>query len=319
MDSRLRKEIGKIEKSKKNKKFQCLYPNCSSMSIGSHSQQRGGQLKIISKNDEVYCANFNLYEAFIKGEKAFSLLKTNIKNASVYPGYCQYHDGVVFSSIEKTPLSQNCKVQAATLFLRAVTYEVTRKKLIDFVTQQTIKNCSNLLSPEITHQYKLQKLGREKFIKHDLPFYLDIGHKAQRDPALDFIKTKWVVIPKVIKASSCTTFSPIRDFQERTYHQACFSPQFITTFNLIPAQNETHVVVSWLDEHSVANKWIEDAMDSNLEQFVNYIALCESEDVCLGPDLWEQVNIFDRECVYEAMQHEVYRGALAEIPRVIKI
>lgn len=134
MDHRLKKEIGKIEKLKKRKTFKCNFPNCSSQSIGSHSQQRGGQLKIISTNDEVYAMNFNMYEVLTKGQSAFSLKKTRIKNASIYPGFCQTHDGQVFSSIEKKPLLQNDCFQASTLFLRAITYEITRKKLAYFKT-----------------------------------------------------------------------------------------------------------------------------------------------------------------------------------------
>ncbi len=79
MDHRLKKEIGKIEKLKKRKTFKCNFPNCSSQSIGSHSQQRGGQLKVISTNDEVYTMNFNMYEVLTKGQSAFSLKKRALK------------------------------------------------------------------------------------------------------------------------------------------------------------------------------------------------------------------------------------------------
>jgi hypothetical protein len=319
VDYRLKREIGKIEKLKNNRKFQCLYPDCSSLSIGSHSQQRGGQLKIISENDEVYCVNFNMYDALTKGDAGSSLVNTKIKNASIYPGFCQNHDGPVFSPVEKSPLVQGNNLQASTLFLRTLTYEITRKKLIYFATQNIIEKCNKLMPEEIISNLKMMNLGREKFIKHDLPFYLENSYKAYNNPDKNILKTKWVVIPKTIKASSCTVFSPMRDFQKRIEHQAIASPQILSSFNLIPVENETHVVVSWLEGHSSENEWIESAMDKELEGFINYIAICESEDICIGPELWDSVDVFSRERVYEAMQHEIYRGALSEIPRVIKI
>ncbi len=72
-------------------------------------------------------------------------------------------------------------------------------------------------------------------------------------------------------------------------------------------------------EHSDDNEWIEHIMDKELEKFVNYVAICESEDICLGPELWESVDIFTRERVHEAMYHELHRGPLGQVPRIIKI
>ncbi|MEZ9426621.1 hypothetical protein AB4186_25175 [Vibrio lentus] len=319
MDHKLRKEIGKIEKLKRRKKFQCLFPQCSDVSIGSHSQQRGGQLKIISENDEVFSMNFSMYDVLTKGNSAFSLVKTRIKNASIYPGFCQTHDGQVFSPIEKQQLKKGDELQAATFFLRTVTYEVTRKRLVHFGTQKILENCAKILPETALDNFKLQNLGREKFIKHDLPFYLNNAYKAYNSPESGILKTKWVVIPKKINASSCTVFSPMRDFQERIYHQAIASPQILSSFNLVPMQDETHVIVSWLTQHTDKNDWIESVMDTQLEQFINYVAICESEDICIGPELWESVDIFTRERVYEAMHHEIYRGALDEIPCIIRI
>lgn len=319
MDHKLKKEIGKIEKLQKNKKFECLFPHCSNISIGSHSQQRGGQLKIISRNDEVYSMNFNMYEVLTKGESAFSLVKTRIKNASIYPGFCQNHDGQVFMSVEKYPLHLGDHLQAATLFLRAITYEVTRKKLAHFKIQKILENCSKLLPFAVLENFKLQNLGRKKFIENDLPFYLGKAYSAYNSPESGVIRTKWVVVDKVIKASSCTVFSPMRDPNERYNHQAIACPQVMSTFNLIPTTNNTHIVVSWLSEHNEDNLWIEDAMENELEKFINYIAICESEDICLGPDLWEAIDIFTRDKVHEAIHHELHRGPLNEIPSVIRI
>ena len=319
MDHKLKKEIGKIEKLKKNKKFKCLFPNCSSMSIGSHSQQRGGQLKVISKNNLVYAMNFNMYEALTKGERALSLVKTEIKNASIYPGFCQNHDGQVFAPVEKLSLQLNDALQAATLFLRTITYEVTRKKLVHFKTQKILESCAKLLPAAVLENYKLQNLGREKFINNDLPFYLGKAYSAYNSPESGVLRTKWVSINKVVKASSCTVFSPMRDPKERYYHQAIACPQVMSTFNLIPTASETHVVVSWLAEHHGDNDWIDNVMETELEKFINYVAICESEDICLGPELWESVDIFTRERVHEAIHHELYRGPLNEIPRIIRI
>jgi hypothetical protein len=49
------------------------------------------------------------------------------------------------------------------------------------------------------------------------------------------------------------------------------------------------------------------------------VAICESEDTCIGPELWRSVDVFTMGRVYHAIQHEVYRGPLDDVPRVIRI
>lgn len=296
-----------------------MHPNCNNFSIGSHSQQRGGQLTTISCNSEVYTLDINMYEVLTRGLSAFALKKTRIRNASIYPGFCQIHDGQVFASIEKKDLIKDDPLQSATFFLRTMTYEITRKQLAHFATQKILENCTSLISDVIRKNYELQILGREKFITHDLPFYKKVAFEAYNSPNSGIIQTKWVILPKNVNASNCTVFSPITDFKIRVHEQAVSVPQMMTSFNLVPTSDCTHVIVSWLSEHSEHNEWIAHAMDNDIEKFINYVAICESEDICFGPELWDNVDVFTREKVYEAMTHEINRGPLSEIPRIIKI
>lgn len=319
MTPELKEKIGKIEKSKREKKFNCLCNNCTSMSIGSHSQQRGGQLKIISKNDFVYALNFNLYDVIRNSSDAMCFIKTPIKNASIYPGFCQNHDGQVFKVIEKRDLEQNNKEQAAAFFLRTITYEITRKKLAVFMNNELLNKCYELLPDALIKNVNLKKLGQMKFIDNDAKHYLKTAFEYYKKPHSKLVETKWVVIPKTLKASCCTVFSPLTDPTKKIGDALGASYQAITTFNLVPTIDKTHVVVSWLSEHEHQNKWIRELMDTDIEQFINYIAICESEDTCLGPDLWQSIDVFTREKIHNLVQHEIYRGPITEIPRIIKI
>jgi hypothetical protein len=316
--NQLRQKIGAIEKQRKNKKFSCLYPNCTSKSIGSHSQQRGGQLSLICEDDDVYAFNPSLYDVVSGNSSAFKLIKTKIKNASIYPGYCQIHDGKVFSPIEKSQLEKDNDLQSATFFLRTITYEVTRKKLAEYTTEKILEDCKGLISSEIERVYRLQLLGRKKFISVDLPYYLKGAYEAYNNPSAKRIDTHWVFIPEIIKASTCTVFSPIDNFNDRLMDQIN-GVQVLSTFNLVPTQSGTHIVVSWFKEHANYNKWVVQALESELERFINYVAICESEDTCIGPELWRSVDVFTMGRVYHAIQHEVYRGPLDDVPRVIRI
>lgn len=318
MSNILRQKIGEIEKQRKNKTFQCLYPGCQANSIGSHSQQRGGQLSVICENDYVYALNASFYDVVNKRELACRLIETKIRNASIYPGFCQKHDSAVFHSIEKMPLDKGNNLQAAILFFRTITYEITRKKLAKFTEEKILSECQELVSLDVWMMTALSLVGRNKFIEIDMPFLLENSYKAYQEPESGIIETHWVFIPKIIKASTCTVFSPIRNFKERIDNQTN-GVQALSTFNLIPTKVGTHVVVSWFKIHDAYNNWIKDALVSDIEHFINYITICESEDICIGPELWRDVDIFTRDQVFHAMKHEVYRGPLHGVPRVIRI
>ena len=130
----LKKELfragGKAQKKMNAQKHSCLFPGCKNNAISSHSQQRGGQLKAISKNGEVYSMEKNLYKLMKRspedGRVCFK--KTPISNASVFPGFCTEHDSKLFAPIEKQKLIIGNKHQAALFFLRAHSFEYLQKR-----------------------------------------------------------------------------------------------------------------------------------------------------------------------------------------------
>ena len=89
-------EIYKVLR-KESKIKQCLHPDkdsCSEKIIGAHSIQNKKKLKKISTNGDVYmpCP---------KPENPFALIsKYGRKQATVFTGFCGYHDKTVFQPIE---------------------------------------------------------------------------------------------------------------------------------------------------------------------------------------------------------------------------
>lgn len=319
MNRKIKITVGKVDKKIKKIKFKCLYPNCDEPSIGSHSQQRGGQLTEICENNKVFALNPNAYDVLVGNPDALKLISTPIKKASIFPGYCQTHDGIVFKPIEREELKKGDALQAAAFFLRTISYEVTRKKIVKIWREEFLKGCSDVLPDNIREIYELQLKGINKFIETDLPYYLDAAFSQYNDPSIDRIKTKWIVIDKNVLASSCTAFSPIRDYKARCYNAYYGNPQVLFSFNLVPANGKTHVVVSWLTEHDSYSDWIMESMKQELESFINYVAICESEDICIGPRLWNDTDKLTQEKIFHVMEPELYRGPISELPKLIRI
>ena len=97
----LEKGIGKIAKQLKKQKYKCLYPDCKTIAIKSHSQQKERQLRNISENGCVYSIVRNHYQA-LKNTKSTSIIgKQGISAVSTFPGYCSKHDRELFKHIDK--------------------------------------------------------------------------------------------------------------------------------------------------------------------------------------------------------------------------
>lgn len=316
MDIKVRKSVGELDKKIRNLKFLCLHPRCDHRSIGSHSQHRAGQLNEIQREGFVYSFNRSAYSAVLGNYEEFTL--TSIKNASVFPGYCSAHDSQLFAPIENESLVRNDNKQASLFFLRAVSYELTQKRLVKEWEEGLLSKCSDELYPQHREFMRIAVEGRNKFINVELPYYLDAAFDVL-DNNGDRLVTEWIVLDGVLPASSCTVFSPILDFEERTYDRAYGNPQAIFSFNLVPLNGETHVIVSWLKEHDQYSSWLRSEIHDDPELFINRMAICESEDICLNPDYWENIAPEMKMEIYHAMSHDVFRGNLEEIPRLIRI
>lgn len=129
---RAERVAGKIEKKLGKLNFPCLYPDCTKFAISSHSQQKEGQLRVIAKNGLVYALDRNLFHhiKYVLREEGGNRLITEkgIREASAFPGYCSQHDQMIFAPIEKHELIPGSSLQAALLFLRAVSFECATKR-----------------------------------------------------------------------------------------------------------------------------------------------------------------------------------------------
>lgn len=87
----------------------CMQPDCTTLAIGSHSQQEHGQLDFVAEDNHVYALERDHVKSlapyfFHEQLPLPRLVKLNISKATVFPGYCNEHDTSVFSCIERSEL-----------------------------------------------------------------------------------------------------------------------------------------------------------------------------------------------------------------------
>jgi hypothetical protein len=311
--------MGHFQKELRKMKFCCLVPGCGNPAIRSHSQQKEGQLRAIAKDGMVYSPEKNYYKGFKQG---LDMRRIGIGQASTFPGFCDYHDKELFSNVEVRPLTKDDHTQALPLLLRSLAFEYTQKRRGAIFLEWLLKETKGIIPSESSEEMAAFQGGMKLFLDFDGPFYLDAAFEALTTNS-DWLVTEWQIIPKNIMASSSCAFSPLRDahIDYKINHRKDREPGPLVMFNLIPEENQTHIVVSWHQKDSKHTDWIRESMSdmARLELFINQCAIAESEDTCLNPDLWDNTPRDVQNDALNAIRSYLFRGLLDECPLVIKL
>jgi len=316
----LAKGIGKLEKKIKKEKHKCLIPDCSKTAIRSHSQQKEKQLRSIATDGCVYAMQRSIYQSIKNPDEPLIISKQGLSEASTFPGFCEKHDKDLFHPIDNSQIAENSE-QAFLIFMRSFCYEIAQKRrglkwmngLIELL--ETLGN-NNLREVEIMRD------GIKHFTELDSVYYLDRLWAAYCSRNFEIVETKWITANKNIGISSSCIFTPHVNAHELYENYMCKGkPQPLLSFNVIPEQQKSHIVISWFKEHAELTSWIKDRICSNdsIEEFVNYGAFAESEDTCISPVVWESLSDEKKLSIKESMRHELWRSELDKIPMIVSV
>lgn len=311
----IRAAIGAIGKELRNLPFCCLYPRCRRQAVGSHSQQRGGALSVISENGKVYCLDGNAYRTlkdFPARDTVLQLRLTGIGEASTFPGYCSDHDRTTFSAIENDLLEPRRLDQAALLFLRSVSYEYISKLQALYYYRELLAHVGRLLPSEATEILCGLAAGVDKYRRVEGRYYLSRTFSMIRESDYTQLSVVWKTVQHTLPISLSTCMCPwIDSFYERV---ALGSVQPLVSATIIPGPSETHLVFSWRTEHNADAMWIQEmAQDrEGLQRLLNLV-VAESSDFCIRPSFWESLGHDRKERILENMRHSLFHERDNEI------
>ena len=261
----------------------------------------------------VYSPEKNYYR-MIKG--GLAVRRIGIGEASTFPGFCDSHDKELFSNLEDRPLAKSDHTQALLLLLRSLAFEYTQKRKGAIFLEWLLKETNGAAGMAAL------QAGMKLFVDFDGPFYLNAAFEALKTNP-DWLVTEWQIFPKNIMVSSSCCFSPLGDVHVdyKIKHREEREPGPLITFNLIPEENQTHIVVSWHQKDSKYTAWVRESMSNRarLELFINQCVIAESEDTCFNPDLWDSIPRTVQNAALNAMLPGLFRGPLEEYPLVIRL
>ena len=312
---------GKIQSNLKKYTFDCLCENCFESAINSHSQQKEGQLRVIAKEGLVYTLDRNLFRNAKKFDRGDSTLlaKTGIKEASAFPGYCSFHDDLIFKPIEEKQLNPNDSEQATLLFLRAVSFEYSTKRNAKIIYETMECMIGDAAKIQVKANIKSLLDGVNLFLEREGPIlFKGIFDIITKREYRNF-HTSWVRYPQKLPISVTTIACPWLN----NYYGKWSSKRLQAgiSFSIIPNQNYTDVICSWMDYCHKDSFWIQEEMKSprGLERMSNLFGVAESEDMCINIDFWDSLNEEIKKVVSSNMLHSIHKGPTIDIPMIIKL
>lgn len=270
---------------------QCLHPNkemCSEKIIGAHSIQNNKILKRISTEGQVYmpCP---------KNDNPFSpMAKWGRKEATVFTGFCGYHDNEMFKAIENEDFNKN-NYQIFLYIYRCFALEYHKK--------MEVSNMQNMLIDKIP--------SRAGAIKHDFSgFELAINDlescKKEFDNALineeydilsslvwefeqpiKFAASGFTVLDKDLKGNRLQDLS---DLTKEMKHV------FVSIF---PEGEKTYCIIAWLKSNNDLFKGYKEQiseLDINQRKiYINNLLPIITENITINPEAWDRLEQYKKD------------------------
>ncbi len=285
-------------------KEHCLHPNrseCSQKIVKAHTVPRKC-LEALAQDGHVYMFKGGM-KAFNQTGGRVAIETVGINKATVFTGFCGYHDDSLFAPIEKVdyfPSLLNCFLLA----YRSIAREYFMKS-----AQHALGNPAARVA-----QYLNRQLDAEATFIMDAHFSgIALGlddisyHKGRLDALIssnDYSEVEYTSIEIDGSSPIMASFSvyPEFDFNGRQIQDPLdvdARPAVISTA-IFSTQAATHVVFSWLSSDKVSQDLVRSLItksnDEILEDILKF-SFESSDNVSISPTFWNSISVFERKCI----------------------
>ena len=282
------------EMRKKAQFKECIYPDkscCSEKIIKAHSIQNNKILARISDNGKVYMPA-------AKPELHFQLQKEyGRKEASVFTGFCGFHDKTVFQPIEDNDFNGS-KEQIFLYIYRAFALEFHRKQEVVNMEQIMFSN-----KPSIVNIPGLMKDGKTGFAM-SVNDYLE--EKAIFDNAL--LNSQYDVLTSFVwtfdgfsNFAATGGEAPSLDFESNKI-QDLLNPNIPVRhiyISVFPENNKKYAIIAWLKQFdnvfSSIGKKLNEISESEKRNYINNTLPMITENIAIKPSSWDALPEHSKE------------------------
>ena len=272
---------------------QCLYPDhseCSEKIIGAHSIQNNKVLKKISDNGEIYmpCP---------KADNPFAIpTKYGRKEASVFTGFCGYHDKVVFQAIEDNDFSGTAE-QIFLYVYRAFAIEYHKKQealemeKFLFSKRPSLINANGFESPFAGMHLSISDLDVEK----------DIFDKALIEKRYDVLTSVVWKFPHFSNFAASGLEAPSRDIDGNQIQDLLNKQQNVghIFYSVFPENDATYAIIAWAKIYDnlfePIKKRLQEFTEQERKNYINNTLPITCENIAIKPSAWEKMSETEKE------------------------
>ena len=245
---------------------ECLAPNrgtanCSKRIVRAHTVPKRGSLKKISRDGHVYAINVDTKSFTDKNRIPIIIELVGINKASTFTGFCEKHDGPLFSELE----NKSFKATPKQIFL--LTYRASSRELFTKKSSLALQGQNMPLDSGFSPQQQLEyhafksvlELGTKKGLEDAQKYKEKLDAMWVKD---DFSRMRYFRIsvegaPPIMTAGGfCPEYdfqgNPLQDISDLTAER-----QYITVTSFFGGNNG-EIVFSWIEEDTqVCSKFVE--------------------------------------------------------------
>lgn len=304
-----RKHISKIFDRKKYCSAVFDSKNCKLPIKGAHTIQRARVLSSMAKDGHVGTFYRNL-----KGFEQLDDIKIGIKKeASIFYGFCEYHDTELFKEIElkefiATP--ENCWASS----YRAVCHEYYQKNAAKEAVLWKLENLDKgyELSEQLILQEDLRLQERDVFKGfEDISSIKNKYEQARIQCKYDLLSSYVIVLDGPLCLSVSASMSPYYDITGRNIQNLGDSMCFFQHFSLstVTVNGCAAYVVSYLKEHGVIEKYLREVFEKGPGFVKSWLTKCifaYAENTFFNLDWWSNIEDDKKTQIYNLSMSENY-------------
>ncbi len=283
--------------------------NCEGFIKGAHTIQRGRVLASMAKDGQI-----GIFYRNTHGFDDIKSIQTGIKRkASIFYGFCDYHDTELFKNIELTEFTvspENCWASS----YRAICHEFYQKNSAKNAVLWQKENCDSgyALYEQLMLQENLALLER------DITKGFDDIHRIKKDfeniittNQFNQFTTYVVQLDSTLDLAVCGTMSPYYDINAKKIQNlgnpnTPFEHFFISTVTL---QGQAAYVISHLNHDKIIGNYLNDVFSRDHQFILDWLSksiFAYSENTFFRIDWWFGIDAKTQQEIYDLAMNENY-------------
>lgn len=268
---------------------ECLHPDksaCSERIIKAHSIQNNGILSRISESGKVYMPCPKADDSFYELQHEYGR-----KEASIFTGFCQYHDKTVFQPIEDFPFS-GTKEQIFLHVYRVFAFEYHRKKESRCMEQEAFRQRPSPKGiPDSINGKTVFELAVSDFEKE-----ADIFNNILLTKSYDLLTSIVWEFDGFSNFAATGVEVPTHDFNGKKLQDLydTNSPMNHIFYSVFPENGKTFAIIAWLSKNDTLFENIKKRLESTTimerKSFINCTLPMYAENIAIRPSSWNKFS-----------------------------